>query len=34
MKETVLRSIQPVGEGLSFADAEAVDQVYSAGKSS
>nr|AIA11045.1 Putative amidotransferase [uncultured bacterium] len=34
MKETVLRSIQPVGEGLSFADAESVDQVYSAGKSS
>jgi transcriptional regulator GlxA family with amidase domain len=30
MKETVLRSIMPVGEGLSFEDADAVDQVYSA----
>jgi transcriptional regulator GlxA family with amidase domain len=30
MRETVLRSVMPVGEGLSFADGEAVDQVYSA----
>ncbi|MBI3652361.1 MAG: DJ-1/PfpI family protein [Acidobacteria bacterium] len=30
MKETVLRSIMPVGEGLSFADAETVNQVYTA----
>jgi transcriptional regulator GlxA family with amidase domain len=34
MRETVLRSIQPVGEGLSFDDAESVDRVYSASKSS
>jgi transcriptional regulator GlxA family with amidase domain len=34
MREMVLRSVQPVGEGLNFEDAEAVDQVYRAGKSS
>jgi transcriptional regulator GlxA family with amidase domain len=30
VKETVLKSIQPVGEGLSFADADIVEQIYSA----
>jgi transcriptional regulator GlxA family with amidase domain len=30
MRQTVLRSVMPVGEGLSFADAESVGQVYSA----
>nr|AIA12752.1 Putative amidotransferase [uncultured bacterium] len=34
MKELVLRSIMPVGEGLSFEDAGQVDQVYSAGQPS
>lgn len=34
MKEIVLRSIQPVGEGLSFEDADRVDQVYSASPTS
>jgi hypothetical protein len=33
-KEIVLRSIMPVGEGLSFEDAERMDQVYSAGQPS
>jgi transcriptional regulator GlxA family with amidase domain len=32
MRETVLRSVMPVGEGLSFDDAEAVNQVYTASK--
>jgi hypothetical protein len=34
MKEIVLRSIMPVGEGLSFEDAEHVDQVYTASQNS
>ncbi len=29
VRETVLKSIQPVGEGLSFADADIVEQIYS-----
>ncbi len=34
MKEIVLRSVMPVGEGLNFEDANAVDQVYSASPTS
>jgi transcriptional regulator GlxA family with amidase domain len=34
MKATVLRSVMPVGEGLSFEDAESVNQVYSASPAS
>lgn len=34
MKETVLRSVMPVGEGLSFADAESMNRVYSASPTS
>ena len=30
VKETVLKSIQPVGEGLSYADADIVEQIYAA----
>jgi transcriptional regulator GlxA family with amidase domain len=32
MKNVVLKSIMPVGEGLSFEDADIVEQIYSAGK--
>jgi transcriptional regulator GlxA family with amidase domain len=33
VKEIVLRSIMPVGEGLSFEDADIVEQIYAAGNS-
>lgn len=30
VKDAVLKSVQPVGEGLSFADADIVEQIYTA----
>jgi transcriptional regulator GlxA family with amidase domain len=33
VKEMVLKSVQPVGEGLSYADADIVEQIYSASQS-